>query len=342
MEVRELRRNKVPVEERGWGEQGKQGAPGWGDREQGGNIVTIRRNPIKIASWLIILMLVVVGVVEYNLREASVKAARVRLVQNGVYKEKEAVENLVRGCAIREKIKWLPDYLSERLFGNCRSLFRAQLTGARLRYAHLRHAHLRDARLRDAVLFSADLSDADLSDADLSDANLSDANLSDADLFYADLREADLYQSDLRFADLRFAVLSFANLSDADLSNADLFHADLSNADLFHADLSNADLSNAVLFHADLRDADLRDADLSNAILFSTDFRATQEITQRQLEGDNPPLICNSPLPEGIEINGDRDCEQLAIALIERYPGRFASMSQAEEFVNQKRHKKWG
>ena len=303
--------------------------------------MSIRRKHIKTASWLIIPILVVVGIVEHNLREASIKVARARLVQNGVYKEKQAVEDLVKGCAVQEKIKWLPIYLSERLFGNCRSLFQASLDGAKLRYAHLRHAHLRDARLREAVLFSADLSEADLSDAHLRDANLSDANLSEADLFYADLSEADLYQSDLVHADLRYAVLSAANLSDADLREADLFHADLSKADLFHADLFRATLQYAILFSTNLKETVFSDTVLSNAILLNTDFRTTKDLTQEQLEGDNPPLICNSPLPADIEISRNRDCDQLSIALVERYPGRFVSINQAAEFVNEQRQQKW-
>ena len=301
----------------------------------------ISRTPIKLASWLIIPILVVIGVIEHNLREASVKADQDELVQNGLYKEKQAVEDLVKGCAVREQIQWLPVYLSERLFGNCRSLFQASLDGAKLRYAHLRHAHLRDARLRDAILFSADLSDADLSNANLSHANLSDADLAEVDLFYADLSQADLYQSDLHDADLRYAVLSSANLSDANLRNADLFHADLSDADLFHADLFHAVLRYTIFFSANLNETVLSDAVLSNAILLNTDFRTTKDLTQAQLEGEAPPLICNSPLPKNININRNRDCHQLAMVLIDRYPGRFASIDQAEEFVNEQRQKKW-
>ena len=172
----------------------------------------ICRNHVKIAGWLIIPMLAVIGIVEHNLREASIKANRAQLVQSGGKKEKQAIEDLVQGCAEQEKIKWLPSYLSERLFGNCRSLSKVSLKGAKLRYSQLSHAHLHAAHLRDAILFHADLSDADLSDADLSDTNLRDADLNNADLYYADLRHADLYQSDLRDADLRDAVLSHANL----------------------------------------------------------------------------------------------------------------------------------
>ena len=309
--------------------------------ESGDRVVKIFKNPIKIAIGLIIPTLVVVGIVEHRLREGSIQDARTQLSQKRGREEKKAVEGLVRGCDAQEKVKWLPSYLSERLFGNCRSLFQAPLNGAKLRYSHLRDAHLRDAHLRDAILFHADLRDADLRDAILSDAILSDADLNDANLFYADLREADLVQSDLSNADLSFAVLSAANLSDADLSGAILFHTDLTDAVLFHAYLRNADLSFAILSGTDLRDAEVNNANLSNAILLNTDFRSTRKLTQAQLEGDSPPLICNSPLSESIEIDRNRDCDQLATVLKRRYPGKFTSINQAEAFVNEQRQKQW-
>ncbi len=117
--------------------------------------------------------------------------------------------------------------------------------------------------------------------------------------------------------------------------------ADLSDADLFHADLFHAVLHYAVLFSTDLSNTVFRDSVLNNAILLNTDFRTAQDLTQAQLEGDEPPLICNSPLPESIKINRNRDCDQLAMVLIDRYPGRFENIGQAEEFVNQQRQKTW-
>ncbi|NJR61943.1 MAG: peptidase C14 [Cyanobacteria bacterium CRU_2_1] len=102
-----------------------------------------RWNRVKTASWLIIPALVVVGVVEHNLREDSVKADYARLEQAGKYEEKQAVEALVQGCDAQQQREWLLPYLAERLFGNCRSLVQAPLANADLRSADLRTADLR-------------------------------------------------------------------------------------------------------------------------------------------------------------------------------------------------------
>ncbi len=52
-------------------------------------------------------------------------------------------------------------------------------------------------------------------------------------------------------------------------------------------------------------------------------------------------MICNSPPPENIEVNQDRDCDKLAAVLIQRYPNEFSSIEKAEEFVTELRQKKW-
>ncbi|MEO0537700.1 MAG: pentapeptide repeat-containing protein [Cyanobacteria bacterium P01_A01_bin.123] len=164
------------------------------------------------------------------------------------------------------------------------------------------------------TLANRDLSSANLSSANLSSANLSSANLSSADLRDATLREADLYD---------------ANLYDATLISADLFDADLRNTDLNSANLIFADLRNA-----DLRNADLSSANLTVAIFLNTDLRTTQGLTTQQLIGLRP-WICNSPLPEGIEIDRDTDCDDMATVLMERYPEEFESIEQAQEYVKE-------
>ncbi len=184
-----------------------------------------RWNRLKTASWLIPAILIL-GVVEHNLRESSAKADLARLDSESKYEEKQAVEDLVVGCKKQAAFSWLPDYAAERLFGNCRSLVSAPLQSA----------NLRSANLISADLISADLSDAGLRYADLISANLFEANLSDADLSYADLISANLFE---------------ANLISANLSSADL-----SSADLSYADLRSADLSDALLIATDLRESE--------------------------------------------------------------------------------------
>jgi hypothetical protein len=152
---------------------------------------------LTTASWLILPALVVVGIVEHSIREESVKSDYGRLDSDSKYEEKQAVANLVKGCREQQNVTWLPSYLAERLFGNCRTLARAPLK-------------------------NANLVDVDLRDADLRDANLSYASLIDADLRYTNLRYADLSNADLSNANLDSASLHDANLSYSNLSYADL------------------------------------------------------------------------------------------------------------------------
>ncbi len=173
--------------------------------------INVRRwNRLKTASWLIIPALLVVGLVESNLHERKVREDYARLSERGTYGERKAVEDLVQGCAEQ----WLPNYFSERFFGNCRTLTYAPLSEAKLIFANLINASLRSANLIFANLINASLRSANLINASLRSANLSGANLINADLSNADLS---------------FANLSFANLSNADLSNADLSDAILLN-----------------------------------------------------------------------------------------------------------------
>ena len=254
-----------------------------------------RLNLLKTASWLVIPALIILGVVEYRLREDGIQADYDRLDEKGSI-ERRAVADLVEGCREKRFFSWVPPYFTERLFGNCRSLYEAPLGEANLRSADLRSAYLSNADLRSADLRSADLRYADLSNADLRNADLIDADLrnadlrsaylSNADLSNADLRYADLSYADLIDADLRYAYLRYADLiavrrppllptsiySSADLRSADLRSADLRSADLRYADLRKADLIDADLRSADLRSADLRSADLRNADLIDADL----------------------------------------------------------------------
>ena len=231
------------------------------------------------------------------------------------------------------------------------SLSGAFLGGASLSGADLSDANLSGAFLRGAFLGGASLSGAVLSDADLSNADLFRADLRGAVLIRANLRGASLIGASLIGADLYGAFLSGAVLSDANLSEAFLYGADLSGAVLRGAFLSGASLSGAVLSGAVLSDADLSGAflggaslsgaDLSGAFLLITDLRTTRGLSEQQLSAPDAPLICNSPLPDHINIAGgkDRDCDAMAPALFKRYPGMFKSLEAAQEFVNDQRQK---
>ena len=127
-------------------------------------------------------------------------------------------------------------------------------------------------------------------------------------------------------------------LAGIQLPKADLVLANLQDADLVLANLQDADLTSA-----NLQDAYLESANLKGSIFLATDLRITRNLIQQVLENDNSPLICNSPLPEGIEIEGgkDRDCDKLADVLLSRYPRRFRSLESAEEYVNQQKTITW-
>jgi uncharacterized protein YjbI with pentapeptide repeats len=250
----------------------------------------------------------------------------------------------------------------------------AKLIGANLRLVNLSDANLSDADLSDANLSDADLSDANLTDAilhnadlrgadlwsvhfrgaDLSRANLSDnrighaylsgvelcgaylsgADLSDANLSDANLGDADLSRANLSDADLSGADLSRANLSDANLKGAKLSSAKLSDADLSRANLSDADLSSADLSCVKLIDANLKGAQLSSVILLRTDFTRTKGLVQQQLEGDDPPLLCNVTLPKGIAVDPNRDCKRLPEVLLRRYHKNFNDLEHAQKYVD--------
>ena len=98
-------------------------------------------------------------------------------------------------------------------------------------------------------------------------------------------------------------------------------------------DLRNANLSGADLSGADLSGADLSGADLSGTIIFYTDLSRTKNLTQQQLEGDKPPLICDSLFPEDIEINTDKNCDTLFWSLLHKYRFIFNSFEDAEFFL---------
>ncbi|PSN17046.1 hypothetical protein C7271_19780 [filamentous cyanobacterium CCP5] len=126
----------------------------------------------------------------------------------------------------------------------------------------------------------ADLSGADLSLANLGGAHLSGANLSNANLSFANLSGARLIGTNL----------SSAELIDTDLSNANLNLANLSGAYFSGADLSNANLSDATLTASRLSNVNLNNVNLSSA------------------------KLCRTVLPDGVDIDPQRNCEELGIA----------------------------
>lgn len=316
-------------------------------------------NLAKAASWLIIPSLIVGEVV---IREQSITNNRVLLNSGGPFQKLNVVLDLVKGCIEREENRWMPSYVAERLFGNCRSLLRAPLENAYLVRADLSGADLSKAYFSEANLSEADLVRANLSGADLSGAYLSAANLREADLreaklinanlSYAYFSAASLIEADLSGADLREAKLINADLSGADLSEAKLMNTDLSGADLSEAyllgvylsfaSLLGADLSGADLSYTNFLGADLFNANITSSILLSTDFRNAKNLMPEEFTREEPPFLCGVALPEHIinaGVDPNRDCHKIPQVLRDRYPR--LSIERALEIVDRARLKKW-
>ncbi|NET48283.1 MAG: NACHT domain-containing protein [Merismopedia sp. SIO2A8] len=224
------------------------------------------------------------------------------------------------------------------------NLYSANLDSANLDSANLSRANLSRANLYSANLYSANLSSANLSRANLSRANLSSANLDSANLSRANLDRANLSSTNLYSAKLSRANLYSANLYSANLSSANLYSANLYSANLYSAKLSRANLSSTNLYRvdlyrADLYRADLYRADLYRAILIEINITSVQHLIEEQLEGNDPPLICNASLPPNINIDPNRDWDRLATVLHERYPETFETLEDAEEWVEKRKPK---
>ena len=242
---------------------------------------------IRTASLLLIPAFTLIAIIEHPIRENSIQENYSRLDNDATYEDKQTVESLVKGCARQ----WLSSYISERLFGNCRSLFQAPLARTDLRFANLRSADLRSADLRSADLSSANLRSADLRSADLASANLTSANLGSANLAFTNLTSvygrdvnlsftkltsANLGYANLRHTNLRFANLNSANLTSTDLRFTDLTAADLTSANLQGANLPEANLTSTNLRSANLRKTNLNHAKLHNAALYDTNLSSAR------------------------------------------------------------------
>ena len=302
---------------------------------------------LRTASWLIVPAILLVGIIENNIREEQVLSRR-RLIddQLGGGAEKAAVEHLVAGCRNRVPLRsrnWLGNYIGERVMGNCRllreaKLEKAQLSGAKLVAADLQGAHLSSADLRGAELKGVNFMVADLRGADLWGADLRDADLRSAKLMGADLNQTNLHS-----ARLYRARLTPQNLGDADQRNVDLSEAKIWNTDLRKANLLYANLESSMLFEADLQDANLRAADLKHAILVGTDLRGAQLTSLL-----NDSYLCNVKLPKLLRdknVKPDRDCADLPQILEEHYWGYDLLTDKAKKNLQNKMkeamQKKW-
>ncbi|MDX2215251.1 MAG: pentapeptide repeat-containing protein [Oculatellaceae cyanobacterium bins.114] len=218
------------------------------------------------------------------------------------------------------------------------NLRNTNLTGAGLNNANLCFANLRNTNLTGAELNNADLCFADLDKVVIDEKTQLDAkwrlvwrvvnervtgaNLGNEDLSCANLTGVNLSNANLGYANLSKAILDSANLTEANLSGANLVDTDLRRSNLTEvilngADLTEADLQNAILCKAalsganltfaSLDGANLNKADFSGATLKWTSFSNAKNWTDEQLD---TAKLCKTQLPEGSNLDPDRDCSK--------------------------------
>lgn len=219
----------------------------------------------------------------------------------------------------------LVQFLIESRAINFISLSKADLQGAHLENTDLSNADLRGADLRNANLSSANLSSADLKNAICVGTILIDANLSDAFLCGTDLTHADLEVADL----------PRANLDDATICGANLLEVNFESASLVGVNFRSTSLKAAILRHANLslsyfKDANVRGADFRGALLIGACLDEARDLDAEQLEGENPPYLCNVSLPSSINIKQNRNCDNIPQLLVEKYG---MSLKEAEGFL---------
>jgi len=235
----------------------------------------------------------------------------------------------------------------------------ADLKGSIIRGTDFRDADFRNANLRDTkhgVTYTDQdprsssvpffIRYTDFSEAFLHEASFSGADLDNTIFENAWLHEVGFVQSRLWSVNFTGANLSNVVFSDALITGAIFYEADLSEAILVDTVLKESDFSNAILRYALLENLELGETRFEatvfeKAIILSVDLRKADGLEESQFIGITQPFICNSPLPESIVVDQDRDCEVLPSILQERYPYGFKTLEEAEAHINERRLKKW-
>lgn len=179
---------------------------------------------------------------------------------------------------------------------------------------------LHQAKMEYAQLPNSYLNSVSLDEADLTWANLGCKQQQDNKDYCSDWGGASLNKTSLLRANLTRILLKYAALKDS------YFH---------ETNFTKADLT-----ASDFTGSDLTEANLSGAILLSTNLRNTTGLTQQQLEGEDPPLLCNAVLPKEISTDPNRDCDRMPEGLQKTYPERF-TIYDAEVYINEARETKW-
>ena len=176
-----------------------------------------------------------------------------------------------------------------------------KIKNSSLHYIKFKYLNLSDINLRDAFgdIFNIEIENSDISHSDLSSFNITkihSVSAEDSNFFRARLSSAEIYNSNFSGANLREASLERADLSRFSSSDGNKFiSADFNGASLRYV---NTRFGNVDFSYANLENADLRSADLSGVV----------GLTDQQLSGENPPILCQTILPGEISVDPNRDC----------------------------------
>lgn len=246
------------------------------------------------------------------------------------------VETSFKGALYSYKTKFPNGFSPEEhnmlLIDEGSNLSKAKLGGVNLLSANLQNANLRKADLRRANLRNANLAGSDLTKAKLGSAVYNGdtvfpkdfdpaqhemyfitpkANLSSANLVSVDLNSENLEQAILTNSNLSASFLQDANLEKADLRVVSFVQADLTYANLQNTKLAFASFRNADLSHANLSGSNLENADFPSAILVGTNLLNTTDLATDMLE---TAKLCQTKLPQEINLDPNRDCAELGIS----------------------------
>jgi Caspase domain/Pentapeptide repeats (8 copies) len=127
-----------------------------------------RRSGLEWIAMVLIPLFLFVTVSESFQREEIVKQDYHRIDNSkGTMEQKLAVLNLAGGCWAKKQYSWVAKYLRERMFGNCRSLYGTNLSGALFDRVNLSGADLHRANLSGAKLYGVNFSSTELNGANL-------------------------------------------------------------------------------------------------------------------------------------------------------------------------------
>lgn len=197
-----------------------------------------------------------------------------------------------------------------------------------------------------------DFTQARMIQTNLQDADLREANLTEAQLFATDLKGASLIEATLRSARLGGVILNGTSFHEADLYDVSIHNADIEKTSFHEANMQDSEIDDSTFQSSYFTDTDLRGASLvdsvfndadfwgarfSETILFDSDMSKVENLTNEQLAGSQRVFVCKTELPSHIDIDADRDCDQMPRILFERYPNYYGNIKAAETEVEQGR-----